>query len=219
MTKICLNGWWQAASPSQGARAQQRMPMCRLGRVRNRAWRRCCLSSSCLPTTCRRHGQLPQHPSNCLPLSLLSPCRLSFRLSCLTRLLSLRQALSPPPLTISLQPWDDVPAAQSAPSDDPFADLDWMQETPAAAQTDQPAEPTFQTSWLSEALLPQQDSSAQATPTFQTSWLSEALLPEQDSAAQAAAPTFQTDWLSADSVDDSAQTGDANFPNRLAEGN
>jgi len=105
-------------------------------------------------------------------------------------------------------PWDDVPDAQSAPSDDPFADLDWMQETPAAAQTDQPAKPTFQTSWLSEALLPQQDSPAQATPTFQTSWLSETSLPEQDSSVQAAAPTFQTDWLTelgADRLESPAQ--------------
>jgi hypothetical protein len=108
-------------------------------------------------------------------------------------------------------PWDDVPTTQSAPSDDPFADLDWMQESPAAAQTDQPAAPTFQTSWLSETLLPEQDSAAQATPTFQTSWLSEALLPEQDSAAQAAASTFQTDWLSADSAGDSAQTAAPTF--------
>ncbi len=108
-------------------------------------------------------------------------------------------------------PWDDVLATQSAPSDDPFADLDWMQESPAAAQIDQPAAPTFQTSWLSETLLPQQDSAAQATPTFQTSWLSETLLPEQDSSAQAAASTFQTDWLSADSADDSAQTATPTF--------
>jgi hypothetical protein len=90
-------------------------------------------------------------------------------------------------------PWDDVPATQSAPSDDPFADLDWMQESPAAAQTDQPAAPTFQTSWLSETLLPEQDSAAQAAAsTFQTDWLS---ADSADDSAQTAAPTFQTDWL------------------------
>jgi hypothetical protein len=109
--------------------------------------------------------------------------------------------------------WDDLPAAQSAPSDDPFADLDWMQETPAAAQTDQPAKPTFQTSWLSEALLPEQDSAAQATPTFQTSGSAKRcclskiaphkLLPDR------LAERGQRRRLSAE--------GDANFPNRLAD--
>ncbi|MBO9309413.1 MAG: hypothetical protein J7551_06480, partial [Chloroflexi bacterium] len=83
--------------------------------------------------------------------------------------------------------WDELPAAQSAPSDDPFADLDWRQETPAAAQTDQPAKPIFQTSWLSEALQPQQDSPAQAAPTFQTDWLKEIGAAESPAPSQQAA--------------------------------
>jgi hypothetical protein len=77
-------------------------------------------------------------------------------------------------------PWEaEAPAAEGAPLDDPFSDLDWMRETPAAAppSPDQPATPRFQTSWLSEAILPeamQGGSETPASPTFQTSWLSEA---------------------------------------------
>jgi hypothetical protein len=95
--------------------------------------------------------------------------------------------------------WNAMPAAQSAPSDDPFGDLDWMRETPAAAQSDQPDELTFQTSWLSEAPLPDQESTAQAAaPTFQTDWLSDINAADQQLERdwQAAASANSMDWLS-----------------------
>jgi hypothetical protein len=85
-------------------------------------------------------------------------------------------------------PWDaDAPAALGTPPDDPFSNLDWMAQTPAAA--DQPASPTFKTSWLgeaAEAATPASPSQQAATPTFKTSWLSEAATsaaPEADSSA------------------------------------
>ncbi len=85
-------------------------------------------------------------------------------------------------------PWDaDAPAEFGTPPDDPFSDLDWMSQTPAAA--DQPASPTFKTSWLGEAAeadTPATPSEQAATPTFQTSWLSEtatSAAPEADSSA------------------------------------
>ncbi len=87
----------------------------------------------------------------------------------------------------SPMPWGaESGGFESLSADDPFGDLDWMQETPA----DQPAKPTFQTSWLSESMLPQMEQGDQfATPAFQTDWLTEA-----DSAA--ATPAATDDWLS-----------------------
>ncbi len=87
----------------------------------------------------------------------------------------------------SPMPWEaESGGFESLSADDPFGDLDWMQETPA----DQPAKPTFQTSWLSESMLPQMEQGDQfATPAFQTDWLTEA-----DSAA--ATPAATDDWLS-----------------------
>ncbi len=69
-------------------------------------------------------------------------------------------------------PWHaDAPSSTGELPDDPFRDLDWMQDTP----DEQPAQPspTFQTSWLSEAMLPEAQEAQLPTSTFQTDWLSE----------------------------------------------
>lgn len=82
-------------------------------------------------------------------------------------------------------PWAaESRVSESAATDDPFGDLDWLRESPASAPTGQPSAPTFQTSWLSEATLTESAPSA---------------------AEQAAMPTFQTDWLSETSASTSRQ--------------
>ncbi len=96
----------------------------------------------------------------------------------------------------------ESPAAESAPLDDPFKDLEWTSQALASMPTDQFDEmPNFEISWLSEATLPQSESeqpSAPSAPRFETSWLSEATLPQSESERPSApsAPQFETDWLS-----------------------
>ncbi len=94
-------------------------------------------------------------------------------------------------------PWDaDAPAESGAPPDDPFSDLDWMTQSPPAA--DQPASPTFKTSWLGDAMLPDamreaaESAAAANLEAVPDDWLSAAETPSQ----QPATPTFKTSWLS-----------------------
>lgn len=107
-------------------------------------------------------------------------------------------------------PWDaDAPLESGAPPDDPFSDLDWMAEMPPVA--DQPAAPTFKTSWLSEAMLPAamrdaaESAAAPNLDALSDDWLSAAQTPSE----QAAMPTFKTSWLSEGSPIDAAPEADS----------